>query len=67
MVFLVRSKGVVDVSLKVNGQMGDPEDGTGNMNQTLHQFAFTLNTNIQTENIGKSECCSFYITKDHQQ
>jgi len=54
MVFLVRSKRVVNVSLKVNGQMGDPEDGTGNMNQMLHQLAFTLNKNIQTDNTGKS-------------
>lgn len=64
MVFLVRSKRVVNVSLKVNGQMGDPEDGTGNMNQTLHQLAFTLNKNIQIDNTGKSECYS-NITKDH--
>lgn len=42
MVLLVGAEGVVDVPLQVDGQVGDPEQRPGDVNQPVHQPAVTL-------------------------
>lgn len=42
MVLLVRAKRVVNVPLQVDGQVGDPEEGAGHMDQAVDQLAVNL-------------------------
>lgn len=42
MVLLVGAKRVVDVPLQVDGQVGDPEEGAGHMDQPVDQLAVDL-------------------------
>lgn len=42
MVLLVGAERVVDVPLQVDGQVGDPEEGAGHVDQPLDQLAVDL-------------------------
>lgn len=44
MVLLVWAEGVVDVSLQVDGQVRDPEQRPGHVNQPVNQPAVALRT-----------------------
>lgn len=48
MVLLVGAKRVVDVPLQVDGQVRDPEERPGHMNQPLNQLAVTLQENTHS-------------------
>lgn len=50
MVLLVWAEGVVDVSLQVDGQVRDPEQRSGHVNQPVDQPAVALRT--QEEDTG---------------
>lgn len=41
-VLLVGAEGVVDVSLQVDGQVRDPQDGPGNVNQPVDEPGVSL-------------------------
>ena len=41
-VLLVGAKGVIDVPLEVDGQVGDPEDGPGDVDQPMDETASAL-------------------------
>lgn len=47
MVLFVRAKRIIDVSLQVNGQMRNPQDGSLDMHQAMHQLILTLHAQIQ--------------------
>lgn len=49
MVLFVGSKRVVDVSLKVNGQVRNPEKRPRDVDQTLDELTSALNRYIQTQ------------------
>lgn len=42
MVLLVGAEGVVDVPLQVDGEVGDPEQRPGNVDEPLNQLAVLL-------------------------
>lgn len=48
MVLLVGAEGVVDVPLEVDGQVGDPHDRPGHVNQTMDQLISSLHHNNTT-------------------
>lgn len=53
MVLLVGAEGVVDVPLQVDGQVRDPEQRPGHVNQPVKQLAVALREDEMVGNVSK--------------